>query len=41
MWLTSGMIWSPCPIRDPRDAELPNVGIVQMLDPETGEMLLG
>ena len=25
------------PIRDPREAELPNVGIIQMLDPESGE----
>ena len=26
------------PIRDPRETELPNVGILQMLDPESGEM---
>jgi uncharacterized protein (DUF58 family) len=26
------------PISDPRDTELPDVGILQMLDPETGEM---
>jgi uncharacterized protein (DUF58 family) len=26
------------PISDPRDADLPDVGIVQMLDPESGEM---
>ena len=25
------------PIRDPRETELPNVGIIQMLDPESGE----
>jgi uncharacterized protein (DUF58 family) len=25
------------PIRDPRETELPNVGILQMLDPESGE----
>ena len=25
------------PVRDPREAELPNVGIIQMLDPESGE----
>src|SRR6266850_4668863 len=25
------------PINDPREAELPNVGIIQMLDPESGE----
>jgi uncharacterized protein (DUF58 family) len=28
------------PINDPRDTDLPDVGILQMLDPETGEMLL-
>jgi uncharacterized protein (DUF58 family) len=27
------------PINDPRDIDLPDVGILQMLDPETGEML--
>jgi uncharacterized protein (DUF58 family) len=27
------------PINDPRDTDLPDVGILQMLDPETGEML--
>ena len=25
------------PIRDPRESDLPNVGIIQMLDPESGE----
>jgi uncharacterized protein (DUF58 family) len=27
------------PINDPRDTDLPDVGILQMLDPETGDML--
>ncbi len=28
------------PVTDPRESDLPNVGILQMLDPETGEILL-
>ena len=27
------------PVRDPREAELPNLGILQMLDPESGEIV--
>ncbi len=29
-----------CRVADPREAELPDVGLVQMQDPETGELLL-
>ncbi len=29
-----------CPISDPREKELPNVGVVEILDPETGELML-
>ena len=29
-----------CPISDPREEEIPNVGILELLDPETGELIL-
>jgi uncharacterized protein (DUF58 family) len=29
-----------CPLSDPRELELPNVGMVELLDPETGELML-
>ena len=29
-----------CPVSDPRESTLPNVGLVQMQDPETGELVI-
>ncbi len=29
-----------CPVSDPRESSLPNVGLVQLQDPETGELVL-
>ena len=29
-----------CPITDPRELELPDIGLVELQDPETGELVL-